>query len=150
MVAPSAAGLPPLGTSCGFTSGGGLSNDGGGIPSRTFSNSRELLCKLDKGPEGGLGVEIVLSINSLVTLQIETQRCPYGSGSAEAEHDPGAIGKADSDALAGTYRAIDRVVVGEIIGIGHLEATKAFSDQPGQFCSEIIHQPVGLGAFDLR
>src|SRR3954451_9918640 len=55
---------------------------------------------------------------------------------------------ADPDALFAADRAVDRIVVGEVIRIGDAEPAKAGAHEPGQFSAQLIDERIGLGEVD--
>src|SRR6185312_8968154 len=144
MVAPRASPLPPRGTSCGFRRSIVSSDDRGGISAGTFPDSGKLLGELDEGLEGGLSVEIVLSTGGLISFEVEPQRSAHSAGSAEPEDDTAAVDEADTNALPPADRAIHRIVIGEVIGIGDLQAAKALTDQPRQLGAQVVDQRIRL------
>ncbi len=57
----------------------------------------------------------------LEALDIDPQRRAGGAGAGQAIDDARAILEMDADALMRRIRAVDRIVIGEIIGVGDLQ-----------------------------
>src|SRR4051812_15862056 len=150
-VAPSLSKLPPCGTICAFTRPTipGSGDDAGGVTAGALSNAGDPVGEGDEEGESGLRVEIVLSMGGFIPFEVNPQRGPDGSGSAQPQHDPAAIGKADADALLGTHRIIDRIMVGKIVGVADLEAVISATGDRRELPPQIVHQLVGDARIDL-
>src|SRR3990167_5285665 len=85
----------------------------------------------------------------LVALDIDADGRPAGAGPRQAEDDARAALEEDADPLPGRARAVDRIVVGEIVGVPDGHAAQAPSGQRRERISEMLHQTVGSLRIDL-
>ena len=84
----------------------------------------------------------------LVALDVDAERGAGGAGAGEAEDDAAAAFEHDADALVRRDRAVDRIVVGEVVGGGDLEAGELGAGEGGELGAQAVHQRVGGGGVD--
>ncbi len=88
----------------------------GGTPTGKRLKIGDLARELDERRQHLLAVAILAGQVLLIALDIDAQSRSFGSGSREAVNDAGATFEENSDALVLRDRAVDRILIGEIVG----------------------------------
>ncbi len=112
---------------------------------RCAARSRDVARQGDQIGKRRLRLDVVPAGIGLVAFDIDAQRGARRAGAGEAVDDARAVLEQQADSLARGARAVDRIVIGEIIGL----VDAVLADECGKLLAQRFHQAVGRLGIDL-
>src|SRR5690606_37985447 len=82
-------------------------------------------------------------------FEVDPQRGTDSPGSTEPEDYPAPIRETDANALRAAGRAVHRILVGEVVGIGNAAPPEAAASQLRQLAAQVLDQSRRRSAVDL-